>query len=296
MNRYMAKLNAEHLPGNDPGKWEAEWIRVPKPTPRRVQETTRSGVPQIGVGDEVWVCTDRTGPGIAVSASVKDVEETDGGLRIQLNRIRVIDQPIPLSVFPRLQSGSAMFSQLQRNRHPDLYFFDDNTFSEFQRVVLDRVGPKSLPYRPLWMDIILRNRTEARAKIEENLKIPLSLRPVRPGQQAFRDALMRLYDGKCVVTECSVRCTLEAAHIVPWTGDPELDQPENGFLLRRDIHALFDSGLFIVDPSSGRIRIDASLSTTDYAGLADVVIDHSASPELLSERAAIFESLKGTFL
>ncbi len=293
MNRYMAKLNAEHLPGNDPSRWEMRVVEVPKSAPRRVREPKRSGIPQISVGDEIWICTDASGPGIAASANVAEVIESESGLGIQLYRSRTIDEPIPLSAFARLQSGSDLLDQLQRNRHPDLYFLDDDIFLEFEKVILDRVGAASLPSQPSWEDVISRNRAEARKQREEIQNTPLSLRPVRQGQKAFRDALIQVYDGKCVVTGCAVRCTLEAAHIMPWTGDPELDRPENGLLLRRDIHALFDAGLIIVDPHSGQLSIDATLMSSTYARLHGSVIDHCAAPELLSERIEILHTQEG---
>lgn len=294
MNRYMAKLNVEHLPGSKPGGWEARSIEVPKAAPRRVRNPKRTGLPQIGNGDEVWICTDASGPGIAATASVHEVTETDAGLSIRLHRIRVIDRPIPLDAFPRLESGSALFSQLQRNRHPDLYFLDDDIFEEFEKVVLDRIGPASLPRHISWEEVISRNHAEAQKWLNDNREVPLALRPVRQGQRTFRDALMRIYDGKCVVTGCAVRCALDAAHIVPWTGDPELDRPENGLLLRRDIHALFDAGLINVDPTSSRIKIDPSLLTPDYSDLEDIIVKHHAAPELLLARASLLNSLKGS--
>lgn len=67
----------------------------------------------------------------------------------------------------------------------------------------------------------------------------------RRGQQAFREALIKRYHGRCVVTGCDVVAVLEAAHIVPYQG-VATNHPENGLLLRADIHTLFDLGLLAI--------------------------------------------------
>jgi hypothetical protein len=67
----------------------------------------------------------------------------------------------------------------------------------------------------------------------------------RRGQQAFREALLQRYAGRCLVTGCDVVEVLEAAHIVPYQGT-STNHAENGLLLRADIHTLFDLGLLAV--------------------------------------------------
>jgi hypothetical protein len=69
----------------------------------------------------------------------------------------------------------------------------------------------------------------------------------RKGQSAFRKMLKRIYNNSCCVTECAVSQTLEGAHIDEFEG-PDSDHPQNGLLLRRDIHALFDANLMGINP------------------------------------------------
>jgi putative restriction endonuclease len=69
----------------------------------------------------------------------------------------------------------------------------------------------------------------------------------RRGQRAFRDALRRRYGGRCAVTGCTVLDLLEAAHIKPYRGDRD-NNPQNGLLLRADIHTLFDLDLLGIEP------------------------------------------------
>ena len=70
----------------------------------------------------------------------------------------------------------------------------------------------------------------------------------RLGQGRFRDMLLSAYGGKCAVTGCSIPEVLEAAHIIPYSGDPS-DHVCNGLLLRSDIHMLFDAHLIAIDPT-----------------------------------------------
>jgi hypothetical protein len=71
----------------------------------------------------------------------------------------------------------------------------------------------------------------------------------RPGQGPFRDILLSRYRNRCLVTGCEVVDVLEAAHICTVPGEDDND-PENGLLLRADIHILFDSDLLGIDPDS----------------------------------------------
>lgn len=88
----------------------------------------------------------------------------------------------------------------------------------------------------------------------------------RRGQAAFRRKLIAAYGGRCAVTGTDVLPALDAAHISPYAG-PASDHIENGLLLRADIHALFDLGLFAIDPPTMRCLLDTSLASTAYADL-----------------------------
>lgn len=63
----------------------------------------------------------------------------------------------------------------------------------------------------------------------------------RRGQASYRAGLLAAYDGKCCITGCNLVEVLEAAHISPYRGDHS-NHPQNGLLLRSDLHALFDLG------------------------------------------------------
>ena len=80
----------------------------------------------------------------------------------------------------------------------------------------------------------------------------------RLGQGAFRLVVTDLYERRCAITKERTLPALEAAHIRPYAEDGE-HSPNNGILMRRDIHSLFDQGYVTVTPEhrfevSRRIR------------------------------------------
>lgn len=75
---------------------------------------------------------------------------------------------------------------------------------------------------------------------------PHLIRP-RLGQGAFRVLVTDIYQRRCAVTQERTLPALEAAHIRPY-GDGGAHEAQNGLLLRRDIHSLFDAGYVTVTP------------------------------------------------
>jgi putative restriction endonuclease len=102
----------------------------------------------------------------------------------------------------------------------------------------------------------------------------------RRGQRKFRDALIRRYGARCVVTGCPVMHLLEAAHISPFRDDND-NHPENGLLLRADIHTLFDLHWLAIEPGSLRVHIAPILrALAPYAELngAQLLLPDEARP------------------
>jgi HNH endonuclease len=82
----------------------------------------------------------------------------------------------------------------------------------------------------------------------------------RPAQAAFRSELLSIYNDTCAVTGCSIKETLQAAHLETVRGR-DINDPRNGILLRADIHDLFDAGLLSL--SRDGLRIETSPLLTD---------------------------------
>jgi putative restriction endonuclease len=134
------------------------------------------------------------------------------------------------------------------------------------------------PYSP--------NISDTRDSILRSIKI-------RRGQQRFRNALLKRYGPRCLITGCTLLDIVEAAHIWPHRGEKD-NHPDNGLLLRADIHTLFDLDMIGVHPDSLRIAIAPPLQEiADYSLLSDRRIQSTntrPSREALSHRWAAFEA------
>lgn len=65
----------------------------------------------------------------------------------------------------------------------------------------------------------------------------------RPDQAAFRRRVFEACDGKCVVTGCDIVQVLDAAHRTGRNWRAGQNEASDGFVMRKDIHALYDAGL-----------------------------------------------------
>lgn len=77
----------------------------------------------------------------------------------------------------------------------------------------------------------------------------------RPGQLKFKNDLMFVYGGECCISGCDIREALDGAHIDPYESTRS-DHVQNGLLLRRDLHALFDAGLLRIEPRTKCVELD----------------------------------------
>ncbi len=87
---------------------------------------------------------------------------------------------------------------------------------------------------------------------EEQTKVYYERIP-RKDQERFRANLLKKYNNTCMITECTIVETLDAAHIIPFVNSQD-DTLENGLLLRADLHRLFDAYLMAIDPATGEVH------------------------------------------
>jgi len=85
----------------------------------------------------------------------------------------------------------------------------------------------------------------------------------RLGQHLFREVLFKIYGIRCMLSGCGVREAIEASHIIPYRGKDD-NHPQNGLLLRSDLHALFAANLLAIDPETLRVSVHPSLMRTEY--------------------------------
>ena len=74
-----------------------------------------------------------------------------------------------------------------------------------------------------------------------------SAQAVREGQGGFRLRLLDAYGRQCAITGEHTEPVLDAAHIQPYLG-PASNHVQNGMLLTKEFHALFDRGYVTVTP------------------------------------------------
>lgn len=80
---------------------------------------------------------------------------------------------------------------------------------------------------------------------------------VRQGQGTFRARLLDAYGQACAITGEHTVPVLDAAHIQPYLG-PDSNHLQNGLLLTKEFHTLFDAGLVTVTPDYS-VRVSPAL-------------------------------------
>lgn len=112
----------------------------------------------------------------------------------------------------------------------------------------------------------------------------------RRGQGEFRLLVTDIYGRRCAVTQERTLPALEAAHIRPFSDGGE-HRPQNGLLLRRDIHRLFDTGYVTITPElnfevSPRIR-EKFENGRDYYSLHGKRVATPRPPDLRPDPTAL---------
>jgi hypothetical protein len=80
----------------------------------------------------------------------------------------------------------------------------------------------------------------------------------RPDQAAFRRRVFLACNGRCVISGCDVVKALDAAHRRGRSWRLGHNRADDGYLLRRDLHALYDNGLLHIT-DEGLVELDATV-------------------------------------
>lgn len=101
---------------------------------------------------------------------------------------------------------------------------------------------------------------------------------VRPEQALFRRRLFIAYGGRCAVSGCSVVQALDAAHLRGRDWRKGHNNAIDGILLRKDLHALYDSQLLTIC-EAGYVRMsgDAIVSYPELEGVKVMSPDYEES-------------------
>jgi len=145
----------------------------------------------------------------------------------------------------------------------------------FDRDMLLRLGSVHEDGRRLYAQVLDRVPVEAvaRRQTAESTLVPdltsllkkgttaEALVNARVGQGQFRNAVLRLWGGRCCVTGIETAEAIRASHIKPWrdSTDEERLDPRNGLPLAGTLDGLFDAGLITFD-ETGTLRVSRRLS------------------------------------
>ena len=110
----------------------------------------------------------------------------------------------------------------------------------------------------------------------------------RRGQARFRAALIRVYEGRCAISGSDAVEALEAAHVLGYKEGEATNHLQNGFLLRADLHVLFDRGLIAIDSANDTVVLAPALLATTYAELAGRPVGFPSN-EALRPSAAVLD-------
>ncbi|WP_414486837.1 HNH endonuclease [Stenotrophomonas maltophilia] len=119
------------------------------------------------------------------------------------------------------------------------------------------------------------------AVVAEGKRVEQVLRVIREGQAEFRKRLVAHYGAVCMVTGTALESVIDAAHIVPYNGT-STNALNNGLLLRKDIHALFDAGLLTIGPDL-IVYVTSGVDDPFYRSLDGKELTLNAPPKMSKE-------------
>jgi hypothetical protein len=96
----------------------------------------------------------------------------------------------------------------------------------------------------------------------------------RPDQAAFRRRVFLAFRGRCIVSGCDVVKALDAAHKHGRDWRLGHNEAKDGYLLRKDLHALYDNGLLSFT-DDGRVVLSPSV-VEHYSEFSGVVVRDSS--------------------
>ncbi|WP_299922248.1 HNH endonuclease signature motif containing protein [uncultured Pelagimonas sp.] len=195
-------------------------------------------------------------------------------------RARVLDavyfeRPVGKELLEAHKDDGTFISSVGTSRHSRIWPISDSDVDSLLSAVREKAHKiaqyeNQNPHEPLNLE-----------KIEE----ATALRQVvlRRYQSAFRQALLSKRPNRCAITGTNELSVLEAAHIIPYAERfADRDKPENGLLLRSDIHKLFDAHLISINPETKAIEVSDRIASPDYQSLRGKTISDDVSSKSLS--------------
>ncbi|WP_170596172.1 HNH endonuclease [Ruegeria arenilitoris] len=305
MNRYFLKINGERHTSNGicrpkKGQWDGALIYLKKEPPLMVTPGRSHKAPFIRKGDELWIWTHESsehgnGRGLTAKSVAGWIGEHDNQIAVMLEEVDLLEPPLGLEGTPIGSTNSRLLEHVRSHRHRQVYLIEDQDFEE----MMDWVAAQTKTRLRQIEEWTLQNAGSARQRalvdnagdiLEAVKKRRLGLLKIRENQGAFRKAQLNRHNCRCVLSRCDTIEVLEAAHVVPHTGAAEFEVPENGLLLRADLHKLFDRYLWSINPKTGRVSLSNSLKSSSYSGHLDQEVTHKLAPEFLKHHFDLFRA------
>jgi hypothetical protein len=300
MGTFLLKINCKlHLGGaashpTTASQWEG--IQITFPSPSRIRGGRGGPVED---GDALIVWTHEypgeygNGFGLTAKGTARDVIYDGDQVRATLVNVALIKPHYSHRETQHLPSDSEVMKYLRSMRLLRTYDLEDSELRDmwdaveaFQKTKLAQIAARSLSEEEIAIEA-------DRTAIEEGFERRFNMQEVRPEQGVFRDALMSLYKGKCVISGCSVAPVLQAAHVIPFSEAVHLrNSLTNGLILRSDIHTLFDRLLLAINPKDSMVVIASELQATAYRTFEGKKIAHKAAEAFIREHYLKFRELQ----
>lgn len=307
MRRFVLKVNASDCPGSrgrplSRSDWEEGIVVSERPRQRRdgrLVSFDERRDPEPGDQLLIWVNEgDGGGNGLTATARVADCRYHDGRVRIQIEHVSVFPNPrLDTADLARRKSASAIFDELHRSTVRTLRIVDSAAWNEFVAASLEKRGEHlaeaAQPAATVALPPAAGPRPETPEAPGERERVWRMIEE-RSNRGPLRDALLSRHGARCAVTGCPVADVLGAAHLgaLP-ANDPARDHPDNGILLRADIHVLFDLGLMAIDPDTRMLWVAKSLDGTEYGAMRGKPISTAAATANLRHHYAFARSVGG---
>ncbi|MCO8146710.1 HNH endonuclease [Rhodovulum tesquicola] len=245
-----------------------------KASPSTRVDGTKSGAPDAGDRVYVWVIEsgdNSHGRGLTAVATVASVTEETDRFCLMLSDITLLKKPISVDRALAGAPRAKIIAEIKRFRPERIWSLSEADVAAIEDLITQAGGLETTSAADPMADALRRDAEGVERAIADR---KMNLVKARPDQQAFRQAALARHDERCVFTDTRVVEVLEAAHVIPHTGAPEFERPENCLLLRRDVHALFDLFLLSIDPVTDRIVVSRKLEGSAYADLDGIHVDH----------------------
>jgi hypothetical protein len=274
----------------DSSEWEDGLITMKWNTPRASSYSDKRPGPMPKKGDLVYIWAHEHkdyghGKGLTATAIVADDPDGEEEVRIKLQDVELLPRPFGFVELENMGQTTPLLREIHAARGARAWCILPNERKELNALIETYGSAKAaeiVDATNRHLSDLDRALTEGREDIkaaEEDRKTAVV--KARPNQANFRANAMKRHNARCVVTRFRVTSVLEAAHVIPHTGNPAFEVPENSLILRRDIHALFDACLLAIHPKSNQILISPELTGTPYEKLAGRTVDHQLAPEAL---------------